>query len=125
MKNVKLFCQMAIHIKTVKKCNVSVSGIYYADKADEYPCCFIGSIHRKGIGNFSEDEAYHLSRSNLDEQWKKTFGVQPHHELLFPEARLEMEIVAGMAYYEECVKFLKRHKVLPVLRRMENQAKAA
>jgi len=123
MKNVKLFCQMAMHIKTVKRCNVTVSGIFSDD--DNAPCCFLGNIFRIGIGDFETYQAYHLSRSNHDEEWLRTFGAQPQHSLLFPEDRINEAHVTGTAYYNECVKFLSVNKVLSVLRRMENQAKAA
>ncbi len=123
MKNVKLFCQMAMHIKTVKECNVEVGNIMGDD--DGRSCCFIGNIFRSGIGNFNSIKAYHLSRNNSDAEWLTTFGVHPHHALLFPLIRTNDNKVTGEAYYKECIKFLKDNKVLSILRRMENQAKAA
>ena len=123
MKNVKLFCQMAMYIKTIKRCNVEVGNTTGDD--DGLPCCFIGNIFRSRIGNFEAVQAYHLSRSSEDASWTKLFGAQPHHELLFPSVRAEGNIVTGKAYYKECVEFLQNNKVLSVLRRMENQAKAA
>lgn len=125
MKNVKLFCEMAMLIRKRRRCNVTVSNIFGSN--DNVPCCFIGNIFRSGLGGFIETQAYHLSRSNEDSEWTELFGIQPHHGLLFPTKRIKgtADIVTGKTYYNECVKLLKQHKVLTVLRRMENQAKAA
>jgi len=125
MKNVKLFCEMAMLIRKKRRCDTTVSNIYGLD--GKYPCCFIGNIFRSGLGGFTEDQAYRLSRSNFDEEWDTTFNMYPPHELLFPNKRIKgtVNCVTGLTYYKECVKILKEHKVLTVLRRMENQAKAA
>ncbi len=125
MKNVKLVCEMAMLIRKRKRCDTTVSGIY-SDEA-HYPCCFIGNIFRSGLGGFTEDQAYHLSRSNFDPEWDNFFDMKPPHELLFPNKRIKgtNDCVTGLTYYKECVKLLRNHKVLTVLRRMENQAKAA
>ncbi len=123
MKNVKLFCQIAMHIKTVKRCNVSngcipVTGSYSSYEPDAELCLIGNAFKAKLITN--NGEARQLAGHSRS-MWMNVFGVMPQHSLLWPG----IERPSGTAYYKECVKFLQTNKVLSVLRRMENQAKAA
>lgn len=124
MKNVKIFCQMAMHIKTVKTCDVTRAGIPISGREiAEGEVCLIGNAFRAGLitdNTLARDLA--MGRRDI---WLPFFGVEPPHELLFPPRPNAVDEVSGETYYNECVKFLKKYRCLSVLRRMENQAKAA
>ncbi len=124
MKNVKLFCQMAMHIKTVKECNSSLSGLFSSHVG--YPVCLIGEAKRAKLLPKNE-RSFNLGLATCKEEpWAVLFNVIPPREVIFPErSSARVETFPGTVYYDVCVKFLRKHKCLQVLPRMENQAKAA
>ena len=124
MRNVNLFCKIAMNIRD-KTCYAGCSGItgYDSDHTDERPVCLIGHAWRSGLlEGIDPWDAMDLAglRNN---RWHTIFEATPEHYMIFPKLpQSEVLNFPGEVYYDECVKFLKQHKCLSHLRRMENAA---
>jgi len=123
MKNVKLFCAMTMHIKTVEECCVFNGMAHSHNKLDHK--CFIANYQ----GEYPEIQLE--IRLNGSDGFADFFGIthiEGNNMMFCRDYRDTSEssgFVSGKDYYNQATALLRKKKCLNHLRRMENQAKAA